>query len=124
MLRQCVGQVKLPCEISRGVSQRRLIFEIRSLQTPKSYNSLVFPRPGRARNFRWEFSGEPQYREKNAEKRPHAGHIKGAERLDPVRPDGLEAGDVRCLQALGAAGHFEFNRLPFVQRLIPFGLNR
>jgi hypothetical protein len=45
----------------------------------------------------------------------------------PVRPAlslGLEAGDVRCLQTLGAAGYFEFNRLAFVQRLVPFRLNR
>jgi hypothetical protein len=36
----------------------------------------------------------------------------------------LEAGDVRCLKAFGAAGHFEFNRLSFVQRLVTIGLNR
>jgi len=36
----------------------------------------------------------------------------------------LESGDVRCLQALGALGHFEFNRLAFVQRLVPLRLNR
>ena len=35
----------------------------------------------------------------------------------------LEAGDVRCLQALGAAGNFEFNRLAFVQRLVSLRLN-
>ena len=35
----------------------------------------------------------------------------------------LEAGDVRSLQALGAAGDFEFNRLAFVQRLIPLRLD-
>jgi len=37
---------------------------------------------------------------------------------------GLEAGYVRCLQALRAAGNFKFNRLAFVQRLVPFRLNR
>jgi hypothetical protein len=36
----------------------------------------------------------------------------------------LEGGDVRCLQALGAAGHFELNRLPVGQRLVPLRLNR
>jgi hypothetical protein len=36
----------------------------------------------------------------------------------------LEGGYVRCLQALRAAGHFELNRLPVVQRLIPLRLNR
>ncbi len=36
----------------------------------------------------------------------------------------LEGGYVRCLQAFGAAGHFELNRLPVVQRLIPLRLNR
>ena len=35
----------------------------------------------------------------------------------------LEASDVRSLQALGAAGYFEFNRLAFVQRLVPLRLN-
>jgi ABC-type branched-subunit amino acid transport system permease subunit len=40
------------------------------------------------------------------------------------RPDFLQAGDVRCLQALGALGDFEFHRLAFVQRLIPVHLNR
>jgi hypothetical protein len=35
----------------------------------------------------------------------------------------LEAGDVRCLQTLGATGNFEFNRLAFVQRLISLRLN-
>jgi hypothetical protein len=42
----------------------------------------------------------------------------------PFRPYVLQAGDVRCLQALGAGGNFEFNRLAFVQRFIPFRLNR
>jgi len=41
----------------------------------------------------------------------------------PVRPFRLEAGDVRSLQALGAAGYFEFNRLAFVQRLVPLCLD-
>jgi hypothetical protein len=36
----------------------------------------------------------------------------------------LKAGYVRGLQALGAAGYFEFNRLPVVQRFIAFRLNR
>jgi hypothetical protein len=35
----------------------------------------------------------------------------------------LQVGYVRGLQALGAAGHFEFNRLSFVQRFIPVSLN-
>jgi hypothetical protein len=35
----------------------------------------------------------------------------------------LEAGYVRSLQALGAAGNFEFNRLAFVQRFVAFSLN-
>ena len=30
----------------------------------------------------------------------------------------LQRGDVRRLQALRPLGHFEFNRLPFVQRLV------
>jgi len=42
----------------------------------------------------------------------------------PFRPELLQAGDVRCLQALGAGGNFEFNRLAFVQRFVPFRLNR
>ena len=36
----------------------------------------------------------------------------------------LEAGDVRCLQALRTLGYFELNRLPFVQRFVPIRLNR
>ena len=36
----------------------------------------------------------------------------------------LEGGNVRSLQALRTADHFELNRLPVVQRLIPVGLNR
>jgi hypothetical protein len=36
----------------------------------------------------------------------------------------LEGGDARCLQALGAGGHLELNRLPFVQRFVPLRLNR
>jgi hypothetical protein len=35
----------------------------------------------------------------------------------------LQTGDVRCLQTLGPGGHLEFNRLAFVQRLVPFRLN-
>ena len=38
-------------------------------------------------------------------------------------PFRLEASDVRSLQALGAPGDFEFNRLAFVQRLVPLRLN-
>jgi|SRR5579875_2070988 len=34
----------------------------------------------------------------------------------------LQTGYVRSLQALGAAGDFEFNRLAFVQRLVAFSL--
>ena len=41
----------------------------------------------------------------------------------PFRPDLLQAGDVRCLQALGAGGNFELNRLAFVQRFVPLRLN-
>ena len=41
-----------------------------------------------------------------------------------ARPCRLQGGDVRCLQALGARGHFEFNRLAFVQRLVALRLNR
>jgi hypothetical protein len=36
----------------------------------------------------------------------------------------LEAGDVRRLQALRPTGHFEFNRLAFVQRFIALRLDR
>ena len=36
----------------------------------------------------------------------------------------LEAGDVRCLQAFGAGGNLELNRLAFVQRLVSLRLNR
>jgi len=36
----------------------------------------------------------------------------------------LEGGNVRCLQALGALGHFELNRLSVIQRLVAVGLNR
>ena len=36
----------------------------------------------------------------------------------------LEGGNVRSLQALRTADHFELNRLAVVQRLIPIGLNR
>jgi hypothetical protein len=39
-------------------------------------------------------------------------------------PEKLQAGYVRCLQTLRARGHFEFNRLAFVQRLVSFRLNR
>jgi hypothetical protein len=35
----------------------------------------------------------------------------------------LQACYVRGLQALGAADHFEFNRLSFVQRFVPVSLN-
>src|ERR1700726_2599165 len=36
----------------------------------------------------------------------------------------LEGLDVRGLQALGALGHFEFNRLAIVQRLVAISHNR
>src|SRR5271157_830769 len=49
---------------------------------------------------------------------------KGQARRWRTRPLRLQAGDVRCLQALGAGGHFELNRLAFVQRLISLRLNR
>jgi hypothetical protein len=50
---------------------------------------------------------------------------KKADRSVPVRLLlQLEAGDVRCLQSLGTTGHFEFNRLAFVQRLVSLRLNR
>ena len=42
----------------------------------------------------------------------------------PFRPELLQAGDVRCLQALRAGGNFKLNRLAFVQRFVPFRLNR
>ena len=38
-------------------------------------------------------------------------------------PFRLEAGDVRSLQALGAAGDFEFNRLSLIQRLVAVHLD-
>ncbi len=41
----------------------------------------------------------------------------------PSRPDSLQAGDVRGLQAFGAGGDFELNRLAFVQRLVSFRLD-
>jgi len=47
-----------------------------------------------------------------------------AKRRSPFRPIFLQAGDVRGLQALGAGGNLELNRLPFVQRLISLRLNR
>ena len=45
--------------------------------------------------------------------------VKGQARRWRTRPLRLQAGDVRRLQALGAGGHFEFNRLAFVQRFVP-----
>src|ERR1035437_1974529 len=48
----------------------------------------------------------------------------GATRRSPYRPGLLQAGNVRCLQALGAGGNLELNRLPFVQRFISVRLNR
>src|SRR6202165_3101092 len=50
-------------------------------------------------------------------------HKNGATRRSPYRPNSLQAGDVRCLQAFGAGGHFELNRLAFVQRLISLRLD-
>ena len=41
----------------------------------------------------------------------------------PARLLRLEASDVRSLQALGALGDFEFNRLAFVQRLVAIRLD-
>src|SRR2546427_10040856 len=41
----------------------------------------------------------------------------------PARPRGLETGDVLGLQALGALADLEFNRLAFVQRLVPLRLD-
>ena len=35
----------------------------------------------------------------------------------------LEASDVRSLQTFRSAGDLEFNRLPFVERLVPFRLD-
>ena len=40
-----------------------------------------------------------------------------------ISPFKLQASYVRGLQALGAAGHFEFNCLSFVQRFVPVPLN-
>src|ERR1700748_2564566 len=37
---------------------------------------------------------------------------------------GLEGGNALCLQSLRALLDFEFNRLPFVQGLVPVGLDR
>ena len=36
----------------------------------------------------------------------------------------LERGNVRCLETFRSAGHLEFNRLAFVQRLVALRLNR
>ena len=41
-------------------------------------------------------------------------------RFAPIR---LQAGDVRCLQTFRALGHFEFNRLAFVQRFVSLRLD-
>src|SRR3989442_12155197 len=46
-----------------------------------------------------------------------------ASRACTARLHRLEASDVRGLQALGAGGDFEFNGLPFVQRLVPLRLD-
>ena len=43
---------------------------------------------------------------------------------EELRPYSLEASYVGGLEALGARGHFEFNSLPFVQRLVTVRLNR
>jgi hypothetical protein len=48
---------------------------------------------------------------------------KKAGRFSEARQIRLEAGDVRRLQAFGAAGNFELNRLAFVQRFVSFRLN-
>ena len=60
------------------------------------------------------------------------GALAARERVRPVRrsrTDGptfvrLEAGNVLRLQALGAFADLEFNRLPFVERLVSVHLNR
>jgi hypothetical protein len=47
-----------------------------------------------------------------------------ADQISPARLlRWLEAGDVRCLQTLRSTGHFEFNRLAFVQRFVSLSLN-
>ncbi len=48
---------------------------------------------------------------------------KGRAGNSPARPRGLETGDVLGLQALGALADLEFNRLAFVQRLVPLRLD-
>ena len=48
---------------------------------------------------------------------------KKADRQGASPPIRLEASDVRSLQTLGTAGDFEFNRLAFVQRLVPIRLD-
>jgi hypothetical protein len=53
----------------------------------------------------------------------YACRQKKADQPKLTRPFRLEASDVGCLQTLGAAGNFEFNRLAFVQRLVTFRLN-
>jgi hypothetical protein len=53
----------------------------------------------------------------------YAGEKEKGGRGGPARPCGLEGGYVRGLQALGATGNLEFNRLPFVERLIPVSLD-
>jgi hypothetical protein len=67
-----------------------------------------FPRPGTHRCMLVD-----SYRQKNRAKRRSA-----------VSPQFLQAGDVRCLQPLGAGSNFELNRLAFVQRFVPLRLNR
>ena len=49
--------------------------------------------------------------------------IGKADRQGAGPPIRLEASDVRSLQTLGTAGDFEFNRLAFVQRLVPIRLD-
>src|ERR1700748_2890907 len=61
--------------------------------------------------------------EKFSEGFRYACRQKRADQPKLPRPFRLEASDVGCLQTLGAAGNFEFNRLAFVQRLVTFRLN-
>ena len=53
----------------------------------------------------------------------HVAREKGRAGNSPARPRGLETGDVLGLQALGAFADLEFNRLAFVQRLVPLRLD-
>jgi len=48
---------------------------------------------------------------------------KGGPDQNPARPHGLEASHVRRLEALRTGGHFELDRLAFVQRLVTIRLD-